>query len=195
MQEYIKAIFLLRVAERFLLTGIILAIALVVLIAFWRTVHRIEFNVTKDKLGVAGTTLIATPILVLLILVGFSWVALTNRISLEASNQPVAPDKPPKDEPPAPGGTRLSGAFSADDNFADTLLAFNCAVSKTPSLTSRQDAAINRMKANEIIAHWQANWGDDKAKEDFWRWATEADNSVAPAGDITRSFHGKDSQC
>ena len=154
MDPYVKTIFILRLIERFTLTAIVLIIAVAVLVAFWRTVHRIEFSVTKEKVGVAGATLLATPVLVLLTLIGFTWVVLTNQIKLETNGiiAPPAPDKP--NCPSAGCQTVLMGAAGTGENVASVLQALNCA-SRNPNLKPADREGIERLKAIELYSNGQ----------------------------------------
>jgi hypothetical protein len=169
MSEFAHTIFYLRIIERFVITGLVLAVAVIVLIAFWRTVHRIDFNVAKEKVGVAGTTLVATPVLVLLILVGFAWVVLTNNISLEIGTQKPAPTTSEQsDRQPKPAAEsvaipksviveeRYNGVNSVGENVAEFLPDYNCAFAHVQNLTPEQERAIRLMKADVLLSHWPA---------------------------------------
>ncbi|MEH2484887.1 hypothetical protein [Bradyrhizobium sp. AZCC 2230] len=211
--EFSHAIFYLRLIERFVITGLVLAVAVIVLIAFWRTVHRIDFNVEKEKVGVAGTTLIATPVLVLLILVGFAWVVLTNGISLEIATQnpapttPEQPDRQPK-QPPESGALskpvvvveKYNGSNSTGENVAELLPSFNCAFAHVQNPTPEQERAIRLVKAEALLAHWPAPWTAEK--ETFRKWAigdpgatANGQSGAVPNGNITQLFHNVDRDC
>jgi hypothetical protein len=205
MQAYSQTIFVLRIIERFALTGIILAIAFAVLIAFWRTVHRIDFSVTREKVGVAGATLIATPVLVLLTLIGFTWVVLTNPISIETEtrvsrspNQTGAdPLTKPDDASVAPETTRRSkyvGIVPLEKNVATALFNFNCALARVPNLTSAETDAIKLLKADELYWHWPSKWGDAE-RETFYKWAIDHDGRAAPKGDVLAMLDDLDPVC
>ena len=201
MEDYIKTVFVLRLIERFTLTAIVLVIALVVLVAFWRTVHRIEFSVMKEKMGVAGATLIATPVLVLLALMGFTRVVLTNPIKLEASgSKPIEPPARPCEtsdnaaSSPNPSYINLSGATGTKANVASVLLALNCAKARSRGLKQAELDAIDLLKANELYANWPDGL-DAKQKEIFWKWALHEPKAEVPSGDVLQVFHARDPRC
>lgn len=193
MWDFAHVILLLRIIERFVITGLILVVAVVVLIAFWRTVHRIDFNVTKEKVGVAGTTLIATPILVLLILVGFAWVALNNKISLETSTQSPAPAVPGQSKQPPEGVevVKFNGLNPVEENVAELLPDYNCAFSQLQNLTPAQERAVRLIKAEALLSHWPTQWNGEK--DIFRNWVK--DGSTPPNGNITQLFHDVGRNC
>jgi hypothetical protein len=200
MSEFAHTIMYLRIIERFVITGLVLATAVIVLIAFWRTVHRIDFNVEKDKVGVAGTTLVATPVLVLLILVGFAWVVLTNSISVEVGTQTPVPVTPEQPGHPVIVVEKYTGLNSAGENVAELLPSYNCAFTHVQNPTPEQERAIRLIKADVLLEHWPARWNDEK--ETFRKWATgdaaataNGQGVAVPNGDITHLFHNVGRNC
>jgi hypothetical protein len=195
MDPYVKTTFILRLIERFTLTAIVLIIAVAVLVAFWRTVHRIEFSVAKEKVGVAGATLIATPVLVLLALIGFTWVVLTNQIKLETEGPNNVGDHPQPNVLPGTQHTIVVGAAGTGENVASVLQALNCAA-RSPNLKQADREGIERLKAIELYSNWPDNL-DLKEKETFRKWAFEKNNSdsVTPSGDVLQLLNARDPKC
>lgn len=76
---------LFRMLERLTLTAVILGVSLVVMVGFWRTVTRVDLS-DGGKLGVAGSVTLATPVFVLLGIVGYAWVSLSNPLKVERSD-------------------------------------------------------------------------------------------------------------
>jgi hypothetical protein len=84
MKDTLNEILYFRMAERLTLTTVIVLIALVVMVGFWRTVQKIDLT-EGGKLGIAGSFAFSTPVFVLLTIVGYTWVSLTNQITLETA--------------------------------------------------------------------------------------------------------------
>jgi hypothetical protein len=72
-----------RIGERITLTIVVLLVALVVMVGFWRTVQRVKVD-DGGKLGVAGSVVLSTPVFVLMTIVGYAWVSLAHPISIGA---------------------------------------------------------------------------------------------------------------
>jgi hypothetical protein len=156
-------------------------------------VHRIDFSITKEKVGVAGATLIATPVLVLLMLIGFTWVVLTNQIKVETDGTKLVPSGSPVAGPN--GHFSAIGAAGNGANVTSVLQAMNCA-KKNRNLKPVDRDAIERLKAYALLENWPDNL-DQKEKETFRRWALEKDNSdaVVPSGDLLQLFNAEDLKC
>ena len=66
-----------RIGERITLTIVVLLVALVVMVGFWRTVQRVKVD-DGGKLGVAASFVLSTPVFVLMTIVGYAWVSLAH---------------------------------------------------------------------------------------------------------------------
>jgi hypothetical protein len=207
MAEFAHTVFYLRVIERLAISGLVSAVALVILVAFWRTVHRVDFNVTREKIGLAGTTLIATPVLVLLILVGFAWVVLTNKISLDVAMQSpqevnrsiLAPSEANKTgqgsaQQPVVIHEDMSGITDIDVNVAALLLEFNCALSHVANPPSELEISARKLKVVALLPKLPPDWTKEEKKV-LYDWAMGANDSKAPRADATRIMSGVSQDC
>jgi len=85
----LKTVVLFRIGKRITLSALILNIAIIMMIAFWRSVQKIDFRTTKENIGTGGSVLLGTPIFVFLTLVGYSFVSLSNPITVKTPTEEV----------------------------------------------------------------------------------------------------------
>ena len=102
MDNVLSTVILFRIGERITLSALILIVAIVVMIAFWRSVQKIDFRITRENVGTGGSVLLGTPIFVLLTLVGYAFVSLSNPISVKIPNEEIVGSSRAT---PAGGGT------------------------------------------------------------------------------------------
>lgn len=81
----IQDILYFRMAERLALTVVIVLVSLTVMVSFWRTVQKIDLT-DGGKLGLAGSFAFSTPVFVLLTIIGYAWVSLSNEIMIGENN-------------------------------------------------------------------------------------------------------------
>lgn len=81
----IQDILYFRMAERLALTVVIVLVSLIVMVSFWRTVQKIDLT-DGGKLGLAGSFAFSTPVFVLLTIIGYAWVSLSNEIMIGENN-------------------------------------------------------------------------------------------------------------
>lgn len=80
-------IVLFRIAERLTLTAIVLLVAAVVMVGFWRSVQKLDLA-EGGKIGIGGSFAFSTPVFVLLAIIGYAYVSLSFPIEV---TQPAAP--------------------------------------------------------------------------------------------------------
>lgn len=164
-------IILFRIAERLTLTTVVLLVALVVMVGFWRSVQKIDLS-DSGKLGIGGSFIFSTPVFVLLAIIGYSWVSLEHPIQIAPSAD--APIQTASVEA-SPGGFigASSGAVSGtEDTGYDQaitqrrLRSLNCLLQdRTPSNRTADDVAA--VKLGLMRALWDADWGDPEAFADW----------------------------
>jgi hypothetical protein len=165
-------IILFRIGERLTLTAVVLLVALVVMIGFWRTVQKIDVA-DGGKIGLAGSVVFSTPVFVLLAIIGYAWVSLEHPIT-------VAPEATVAGE--AQFAAQGSGAFigaapmddaqTEDDPGYDLAVAerrvrsLNClAAGQAPSARVEDDLA--QVKLALMAPVWQPEWGPRAAFADW----------------------------
>lgn len=196
MDELFRQAVYLRMGERLVLTAVIVGLALVVSAGFWKSLQKLQFSAEKS-VGLSGNVVLATPVLVLLALVGYAWVTL---------NAPVTVSAPPL---PAPAGTQHAdvgnlalqgGEFTAivetDDagdmdinrvRALEQLRSLNCLARRaaaTEPLSPRLEDDFAAAKLALIGAVWDPDWGDYIALADWAMGFTDA----IPGGEAQRLF-------
>ena len=151
--------FVARLGERFILSLVVISIALVSMIAFWRSVQQIEFKLSQDKLGSSANIALATPLLVLLVVVGFVYVSYAHPVSVTLSTRSTND----VDTQPSIGTLSLIGAAGIDaqsitddhamhfDQTRTALRSLNCIVQISKKLSAR-DRQIQRAQDNHLKA-------------------------------------------
>lgn len=79
-----------RIVERSTLICLVVVIAISIMIVFWRSVQRLQFDVMHKDMGIRGNFIFAMPVFILLILVGFTYVILAFPISASFSRDAQA---------------------------------------------------------------------------------------------------------
>lgn len=191
-------IILFRIAERLTLTAVILLVALVVMVGFWKTVQKLDVA-DGGKLGVAGSFVFSTPVFVLLAIIGYAWVSLEHPIRVGGADGTVAGE-----EVAAAGG---AGGFvgsapvlatAPDDDPAHALgvavnrvRSLNCLAAAGPAPSPRVEDDLAAVKLALLRPHWQAEWGDYDA---FAAWAT-ARSTAAPDAEALAVWQGAHALC
>ncbi|MEV8467719.1 hypothetical protein AB0T83_13125 [Fluviibacterium sp. DFM31] len=171
-------IILFRIAERLTLTAVVLLVALVVMIGFWRTVQKINLA-EGAPLGLGGSFVFSTPVFVLLALIGYAWVSLEHPIE-------VAPAAVPEGTQLAEAGTTAGGFIGAAPLYPDAgpglqatgagydasvaqrqLRSLNCLIDGQ-ILSERTEIDVTDVKLTLMAGLWQPAWGN---RSDFAAWA------------------------
>ena len=181
-------IVLFRLGERLTLTLVVLLVAFIVMVGFWRTVQEIHIS-EGEKLGVSGTFVLSTPIFVLLTVIGYSWVSLSHPIQL--TNNPLATDEQVAEATASSqfvAASPVRQATSSKD-LAETqgeIRSLNCLAGA--SLNERDERALSSVKLTLMSAVWQESWGN---VTDFARWARgfDFDEPNSAARDFFEARH------
>lgn len=100
-----------RVFERMTLSLIVILIALVLIIAFWKSMQKIDFNLSKDNNQISTSVIFATPVFILLILVAFTYVSFSHPLVTSQNYDKAITDKeslpsPQNTDSPSNGGLK-----------------------------------------------------------------------------------------
>ena len=179
MDSISQQVIAFRIGERVTLTIVVLLVALVVMVGFWRTVQRIKVD-DGGKLGVAGSVVLSTPVFVLMTIVGYAWVSLAHPISIGAP----PPQSPATANPsntafianqPGIGGFTGSSSFEApklvDPGHArhkatEQIRTLNC-LAAGQNLSGPQDDHVRQIKFLLMAPLWNEGWGD---RQSFEKW-------------------------
>lgn len=173
-------IMLFRIGERLTLSVIIVIVSLVVMIGFWRSIQKIDFQMSREKIGAGGSIILGTPIFVLLALVGYAFVSLSNPISISAAPTSSEFDgKRPSQgaavmPSPASGFTGISSNHDATTGAADnteferrraveTVMSLNCLARDAGEASARVQDDLAAVKLRLLEPVWSEEWGNFEA--------------------------------
>ncbi|WP_299852508.1 hypothetical protein [uncultured Roseovarius sp.] len=204
MFEDLSPVIIFRMSERLLLTGIVIVVALVVLVGFWKTVQRVTLK-DGGPLGVAGSVALSTPVFALLAIILYAWVSLSHPISFNAAKSA-----------PEPGGAQVAAlggdtteqftgavntqthAVAPEDvsNYArqrtrHQIWTLNCLADSTvvraPAQTDLTDIKLRLMQ--DV---WHSDW-DNPLK--FENWARNPSEGSKPPPEALEFFDGRHTGC
>ena len=153
MDDALKTVVLFRIGERITLSALIL---IIMMIAFWRPVQKIDFRITQKNIGTGGSVLLGTPIFVLLTLVGYAFVSLSNPITVKTPTEEVTGGSRAI---PAGGGKVDNAAF--DRNKAlEKVRSLNCLARNDADGSARDQDNLAAVKVRLLHPVWSGAWGD-----------------------------------
>ena len=188
-----------RIGERITLTIVVLLVALVVMVGFWRTVQRVKVD-DGGKLGVAASFVLSTPVFVLMTIVGYAWVSLAHPISIgtpSAAVQDARVDTVFAANKPGVGSFTGSASFDAPKlvdpaharhNATEQIRTLNC-LGAGQELSDEQVDHLMLVKFALMVPVWSEEWGE---RQDFERWVrgevlSEPNSSAREMFDAERS--------
>jgi hypothetical protein len=195
--------FIARLTERFAMSLVIVTIAVIAMFAFWRSVQRVEFNLAQDKIGRSANIALATPLFVLLVLVGYAFVSFSHPVTVTVPER-----RTNQDTAASQGATGRSAiAFTGFGNLppsaspedaklrlAETrgyLRTLNCIANGATPIDDRGRNAIDAAKAALIIRYWQQDWGD---ATEFEEWALSG-RGPTPREEVLDLYMGAHDPC
>ena len=181
--QIVTLVIALRVGERVVLSLVVVLVALVCMAGFWRSMQKLDFSLSRDKLSGGGSVVLATPVFALLALIAFAWVSFSNPISVGSpATQPTATSfigATPTAQTPVTDFDR--------NRTAEMIRALNCVASGADAATRtpRNDDALDLIRLELMEGVWSPDWGDPA---DFR--ATTLGLSAAPANPAAQAFFG-----
>jgi hypothetical protein len=160
-----------RIAERITLTMIIILLCFVVMIAFWRSIQRIEIQLSKEKLGAAGSVVLSTPVFMLLALVGYSYVSLSNPVAIDLGERKLvgvthgASSTRSRDAPT--GQAAADNTAFERQRATNAIRSVNCAVGDISKRTTQIQDDIAEVKLHLMKSVWMAQWGNYASFSDY----------------------------
>ncbi|WP_116131527.1 hypothetical protein [Tropicimonas sp. IMCC34043] len=173
-------IILFRIAERMTLTLVVLIVASVVMVGFWRTVQKLDVQNTG---GIGGSFVFSTPVFVLLAIIGYAWVSLEHPIQVG----PAAGGEEALQTASAGAGAFIGaapgGAPARDPDFALhqaelKVRSLNC-LARGQDLSPQVEDDLVQVKLGLLEPVWPAAWGGFGA---FADWATGRSTAAPDAG-------------
>lgn len=168
MEDLFRQTVYLRMGERVALTAIIVLLALIVTAGFWKSMQRVEFRADKS-VGLGGNFVLATPVFVLLALVGYAWVTLNAPVSFVPGSVPgaTAPSDGDQLTDLSSGGEFTAVVESALDHRRSVVLTqirgLNCLfqqANRVGPIGPAQFDALASAKLDLMEPVWDPEWGD-----------------------------------
>lgn len=163
--EYLYTTWLMRVLERVTLSGVIIIVSIILIIAFWKSLQKIDFDIKNEKNSARANIVFATPIFVLLILVAFSYITFSHPIIIKNKSEYNTPNDTEEKPDNIEGSTDNSDQFlsfyaGADRAFLDDL--FYAVLNAERAIITYKASD----KSNPLLLH-EANSLLTTAKKDF----------------------------
>lgn len=204
MIEDLNPVILFRMSERLLLTGMVLVVAIVVLVGFWKTVQRINIK-DGGPVGIAGSMALSTPVFALLAIILYAWVSLSHPIVFTpASGTPDGgPDRVASVEAVDPGN--FTGAANIQtqpiapqevSNYArqrirQQIRTLNC-LAGTTTVRPPAESELVEIRLTLMGTVWHSDWG---TQTQFETWARTPNSNIEPPAAALDFFNGKDTGC
>ena len=175
----------LRVVERVVISLVVILVCLVVTVGFWRSIQRVDFQLSREKLSGAANVVLATPIFALLALIGFAWVSFSNPVAISvprpatALAAPALTGAPAAEQVAAVGGVEFIGAVpgrrapAPADGFErrraeEMVKSLNClARAAGGAVSPREVDALAEARLTALRPVWAEEWGDFGAFRDW----------------------------
>ena len=90
--EIYDATIVTRMSERILITIIIISISVILMVAFWKRVQRIQFEILQKEAGAKADIIFAMPVFLLLVLVLFAYVSFSSPVGITKDSKISNPD-------------------------------------------------------------------------------------------------------
>jgi hypothetical protein len=169
-----------RIGERIALSLIVVTLSIIVMVAFWRSIQKVDFQASRDKIGAGGSIILATPVFVLLALIGFAFVSLSNPISVsvgESRKDVAAVGSSGSGVRKFVGMTsdNSSGRAMTANNIefkrlraAEKVMSLNCLLREAGKTSARVSDDVAAVKLGLLKPVWSKEWGNFEA---FDAWA------------------------
>jgi hypothetical protein len=167
--------FAFRIGERIMLSLIVVLVALVVTLGFWRSIQKLDFSVGQGGVTGGGSVMLATPVLALLALIGFAWVSFSHPVSVSVPTD--AGIVQAEASVATASQVAMSGSVPArpapDFEFRQAealrrVQSLNCVAQIAGDALSVRDAdALAAAKLVLMQSVWSDEWGDFLVFEDW----------------------------
>lgn len=152
--DIITLAWLFRIAERGVLAVIIVFLSLAIIIVFRRSMQKIDFSIERNGSVSSANIMLATPIFVLLILVGYAYVTFS--FPLETKNSPGAQ----VGEESLPNGRYMGGTRLSEGNELQISKAVSSVVFLVKSGLIKTDRPAFEKELAEAIERLEELRGD-----------------------------------
>jgi hypothetical protein len=152
-----------RLAERAVMTIVVILIAVTVTVAFWRSVQKMDFSGLKTAPDLKVSLLLNTPVFVMLALMGYAYVVLNAKISLDQENGFVgmSPGEARPRSAPPDSGQEANGIDNSALERNERLIALeglNCLAANDEPLPEDLQDALVEAKLLLLLPVWSPDW-------------------------------------
>ena len=156
------------------------------MISFWRSIQRIDFQVSREKIGAAGSVILGTPVFMLLALVGYAYVSLSNPINVEVERTPARVStrenfagsqvrKFVGMTGPGEGPSRSSATDLDRLRATESVMSLNCLARSVDGLSPRVQDDLAEVKLKLLTPVWSEAWGNISVFSDWVRGRSQED--------------------
>ncbi|WP_128647386.1 hypothetical protein [Pseudovibrio denitrificans] len=85
--QMINAAWVVRISERLTLSIVIIVLAITIIVAFWRSTQKINVSTQFKEVPFAASILLGTPVFIMIILVGYSYIVLSSPLETNATQK------------------------------------------------------------------------------------------------------------
>ncbi|WP_372572342.1 hypothetical protein [Ruegeria jejuensis] len=204
MFEDLNPIIVFRMSERLLLTGIVIVVALVILVGFWKTVQKVTIK-DGGPLGIAGSMALSTPVFALATIILYAWVSLSHPISYTAASpmSEITADQVASVPENLSGqfvgsvSTQTSAEAAAEvSSYArqrtrHQIWTLNC-IADTTAVRAPAQSDLTAIKLRLMQEVWHSDWGN---RVQFENWARNPSEGAAPPAQALEFFDGRHTGC
>jgi hypothetical protein len=174
----------------------VVVVALTCALGFWRSLQKIDFQFTHERLSGGANIVLATPLFALLALIGFAWISYSHPISVSLGGAA------PGDQAAVPGQVTMIGASPAAPaetpaapptaGWAEAralLRSLNClaigAEAEGLAIAPRERNTLTALRLALMEPHWSETWGD---RATFRAWAEAGGTAPAPDPEAAAAY-------
>jgi hypothetical protein len=190
-----------RIGERLLISAVVILVCLVVTVGFWRSIQKLDFTFSQDKISGAANVVLATPVFALLALILFAWVSFSHPVAVtvpgaaagEAGDKTAAADAGGVQYVGAVPGVATGGDLSFERRRAEDMVrSLNCvAIAAGPAVSPREADALAEARLAALLPVWPEEWGDQPA---FRAWALGR-STAEPDPEAKAAFEAAHPEC
>ena len=167
----------LRIGERVVISVVVILVCLVVTVGFWRSIQKLDFSFSRDKISGAANVVLATPVFALLALIVFAWVSFSHPVDRLASRRRGKGRGRDRAggyrgrEVHRRGAERSHGrGRSLERRRAEEMVkSLNCvAIAAGTAVSPREVDALAEARLTALLPVWSEEWGEQAA---FRAWA------------------------
>lgn len=171
-------------------------VALTCALGFWRSLQKIDFQFTHERLSGGANIVLATPLFALLALIGFAWISYSHPISVTVGGAPGADGDAVAGQVTMIGASPVPAPSSAAPlpatGWAEAralLRSLNClavaAEAEGLAIPPREGITLAALRLALMEPHWAEAWGDRAA---FRAWVEAGAAGPPPNAEAAAAY-------